>query len=261
MKKILALILSLALSFTCVFALVGCGECQHADENGDKKCDLCGNPYAGEIKGLAATLDCYNNSLPSKIVTESIQNFYDYDSDGVKVVVYDLKSETVLVTGKSAGLNATVETTTREVLRGIVSDEKVPSTKQIVTTTLEYLQGFGRRSNGGEWVQGTNFAPRLGSIGIDISNTNIYDATYTEADFNNVLTFTVKKADVAAVFGNTIKDLTTDSDIKVSITNDGAVVTGMTLSYTIQAYDNFPERTVELKVTYGYNVEVVNIAQ
>ena len=79
--------------------------------------------------------------------------------------------------------------------------------------------------------------------------------------FNNVFTFTVKKADVAAVFGNTIKDLTTDSDIKVSITNDGAVVTGMTLSYTIQAYDNFPERTVELKVTYGYDVEVVNIAQ
>ena len=47
MKKILALILSLTLSFTCVFALVGCGECERScpvhtiemirDKHGKKK--------------------------------------------------------------------------------------------------------------------------------------------------------------------------------------------------------------------------------
>ena len=261
MKKILALILSLALSFTCVFALVGCGECEHADENGDKICDKCSATYVPDIAGYAKTVECYKNSLPTKVVTTSVQNFYDYDDEGEKVVVYDLESETVLVTGKSAGLDATVETTTREVLRDIVSSEDVLGPIQTVTSVREYLQGFGQRSNGDEWVEGVNFAPRLGSIGIDITPENIWDATYTEEAYNNVFSFTVKKDDVAAVFGNTIKDIATDSDIKVTITNDGAVVTGISLSYSIKAYDNFPERSVEINVTYGYDVEVINIAQ
>ena len=261
MKKILSLILSLALSLTCVIALVGCGECEHADENGDKICDKCSTPYAADIAGYAKTIECYKNSLPTKVVTTSLQNFYDYDDDGEKIVVYDLESETVLVTGKSAGLDATVETSTREVLRDVVSSDDVIGPIQVVESTREYLQGFGVRTSGDDWVQGTNFAPRLGSIGIDITLENVWDATYTEQAYNNVFSFTVKKEDVAAVFGKTIKDLSTDSDIKVSITNDGAVVTGISISYTMKAFDNFPERSVEINVTYGYDVEVINIVQ
>ena len=261
MKKILALILSLALSLTCVFALVGCGECEHVDEDNDKLCDLCSIPYAPDIAGFAKTVECYKNSLPTKIVTTSIQNFYDFDDDGEKVVVYDLESETVLVSGKSAGLDATIETTTREVLRDVITSDDVIGPIQTVTSTLEYLQGYGRRSNGGEWQQSTNFAPRLGSIGIDIALDNVYNATYTEAPYNNVFSFTVKKEDVATVFGNLVKDISSDSNVQVSITNDGAVVTGITLSYSMKAFDNFPERTVEISVVYGYDVEVINIVQ
>ena len=80
------------------------------------------------------------------------------------------------------------------------------------------------------------------------------------ANYRRALAF-IKKEDVAAVFGNTIKDLSTDSNIDVTITNDGAVVTGIKIAYTMKAFDNFPERSVEIEVTYGYNVEVVNIAQ
>ena len=258
MKKILALILSLALSFTCVFALVGCGECEHADENGDNICDKCSDPYVAEIAGYAKTIECYKNSLPTKVVTKSLQNFYDYDDEGEKVVVYDLESETVLITGKSAGLDATVETSTREVLRDVTSSEDVIGPIQIVESTMEYLQGYGRRSNGDEWVEGTNFAPRLGSIGIDITPENIFNPTYTEGAVNE-FSFTVKKADIAAVFGNVVKDIAADSDVKVTITNDGAVVTGISISYSMKAFDNFPERTVEINVTYGYAVEVINI--
>lgn len=260
MKKILALILSLALSLTCVFALVGCGECEHADENGDFVCDKCSAAYVPEIAGYDKTMQCYKNSLPTKVVTTSLQNFYDFNDDGEKVVVYDLESETVLVSGKSAGLDATVETTTREVLRDVISSDEVIGPIQIVTSTKEYLQGSGVRTNGDEWVDGINFAPRLGSIGIDITAANIHNATYTEGEVN-VFSFTVKKADIEAVFGKTIKDITTDSDVKVSITNDGAVVTGISLSYSMKAFDNFPERTVEINVTYGYAVEVINIVK
>lgn len=260
MKKILALILSLALSLTCVFALVGCGECEHADANGDMICDKCSASYVPDIAGYAKTMECYKNSLPTKVVTKSIQNFYDYDEDGEKVVVYDLESETVLISGKSAGLDATVETTTREVLRDVTSSEDVIGPIQVVTSTMEYLQGYGRRSNGDEWVEGTNFAPRLGSIGIDITAANIHNTSYTEGDVNT-FSFTVKKADIEAVFGKSIKDISTDSDVKVTITNDGAVVTGISLSYSMKAFDNFPERTVEISVTYGYAVEVINIVK
>lgn len=261
MKKILALILSLALSFTCVLALVGCGECEHADENGDKICDKCSTPYVADINGYAKTIECYKNSLPTKVVTTSIQNFYDYDDDGEKIVVYDLESETILVSGKSAGLDATVETTVREVLRDVISSEAVIGPIQTVESKREYLQGYGVRTTGYDWVEGTNFAPRLGSIGIDITLENIWDATYTEEAYNNAFSFTVKKEDVAAVFGKTVQDLSTDSDIKVTITNDGAVVTGISISYTMKAYDNFPERSVEINVSYGYDVEVINIVQ
>ena len=84
------------------------------------------------------------------------------------------------------------------------------------------------------------------------------DPTYTEGAVNE-FSFTVKKADIAAVFGNVVKDITADSDVKVTITNDGAVVTGISISYSMKAFDNFPERTVEINVTYGYAVEVINI--
>ena len=264
MKKIIALILSLALSFTCVLALASCGECAHADENGDKKCDLCSEPYAAEVTGLAKTLECYKNSLPTKVLTVSVQSIYDFNDDGEKEVVYDFTTTTTLVTGKAAGVNATKETTVAEVMNGIIADKNIPNYKNTVTSVLEYLQGKGRRSGDGvtmgEWVSGTNFAPRLGSIGIDITNENVYNAKYTENGSDGTLTFTIKKADVEAVFGKTIKDLSTDSDITVSITNDGAVITEITLEYSMKPYDNFPERGVKMTQTYTYDVEIINIA-
>lgn len=260
MKKILALILSLALSLTCILALASCG-CEHVDENGDKVCDKCSEPYAADVNGLEETVACYENSLPTKVVTTSKQSFFEYEDDE-KFVAYELNSETVLVTGKVEGLDATVETTTREILRTIASDENKNPVIQETTSTVEYLEGYGRRTDGGNWISALpNHAPTLGSIALNITKMNINNATYTENGEINELKFTVSKDKVSDVFGKSVGELQSDTDITVTVINDGAVVTSVKVSYGIEAYENYPERLVELEVVYDYSVQVVNIAK
>ena len=261
MKKILALILSLALSLTCILALASC-DCEHVDENGDKVCDKCSEPYAAEVDGLEETMACYENSMPTKVVTNSVQSFYEF-VDGEKIVAYELLSETTLVTGKVEGLDATVETTTRDILRAITNDkEKLPVIQQTDPVVVEYLEGYGRRTDGGAWDEELpNHAPTLGSIAINITKMNIKNASYTQNGGLNELKFAISKDDVAEIFGNAVGKIETDTDISVTIINDGAVVTGVKISYGIEAYDNFPERLVELEVAYDYSVQVVNISK
>lgn len=262
MKKIIALLLSLVLCFTCMLALASCGECEHLDENGDGKCDNCDEAYEAPDKGLKATLAAYANSQPTKVVTTSKQAFWEFDDEGEKFVAYDLDSETVLVTGKVNGLTATVETTTREILRAIGETDDILGAITTTVATDEYLEGYGRRVNaadGNDWqAGGLNFAPRLGSIAIGITADNVKNATYTEAAYNNVYTFTVAKADVEAVFG---EEITTDTDVTVTIVNDGAVVTSITMTYGVNAVDNYPERTVTISATYDYSVQKVSLVK
>ncbi len=55
MKKIVALILTIAIVCTCLFALTACdNECKHVDSNGDGICDKCGEVmenYEGSLEG------------------------------------------------------------------------------------------------------------------------------------------------------------------------------------------------------------------
>lgn len=262
MKKIVALLLALVLSFACVFALASCGECEaHVDTDDDHKCDECGADYIAPVDGVTKTLECYANSLPSKVVSTSKQEFYEIGEDGEKFVAYDLDSETVLVTGKVNGLNATVETTTREILRAVGEVEDILGAITTTVATDEYLEGSGRRTNGTSWnSRGQDFAPTLGSIGINITKENALNATYTESPYNNVLSFTISKDAIKEVFGAKI-DITTDTNLSVTITNDGAVVTGLTIQYGIKASGNYPERIVKIAVTYDYNVQKVTLVK
>ena len=260
MKKIIALILSLSLSLACMLALASCG-CEHADENSDAVCDKCGEPYTATVAGLAETIACYENSLPTKIVTTSKQSFYEYE-DGEKIVAYSLNSETVLVTGKVEGLDATVETTVREILRSVTSGNEVLPVIQQTTSKVEYLEGYGRRNDGGAWIEELpNHTPTLGSIAIKIDATNIKNAKYTQTERGNEFKFTVPKDKINDVFGKSVGEIQSDSALSVTVINDGAVVTGVILSYVIDAYDNFPERRVEMSVTYDYSVQAVSITK
>ena len=263
MKKIIALLLSLVLTFGCVMVLAACGECdEHVDANGDRKCDECGEDYVAPVNGVAQTLAYYANSQPTKVVTSSNQSFYELDYDGQKYVVYELNGTTTLVTGTVNGLIATVEKSTRQRLRTVSDEAEIKNVIETFKNSDEFLQGYGRRSNAindpyATWDSaGYNFAPSMGSIAINISNEVVKDATYTEAPYNNVFKFTISKADAESVFGSSI---TADTDITVTIVNDGAVVTSITIEYGIAATGNFPERTVKITTEYGYVGQKVDL--
>lgn len=263
MKKIIALLLSLVLTFGCVMALASCGECdEHVDANGDRKCDECGEDYVAPVTGVAETLACYANSQPTKIVTTSNQSFYEIDYDGSKYVVYELNGKTELVTGTVNGLIATVEKSTQQRIRNISNVAEIKPVIETFESSDEFLQGFGRRIdaiNNPEvaWDStGYNFAPSMGAIAINITDANVNGATYTEAPYNNVLAFTIAKDKAEEVFGNAI---TSDTDISVTIVNDGAVVTSITIEYRVVATGNFPERKITITTEYGYVGQKVDL--
>ncbi len=232
MKKIIAIILALA---ACL-SLFACDE---------------------EKTGVDYTVEYYAASLPTKIVTTSTQTVYDDDDE----IAYELDSISTLVTGKIGGSLATVETYEKDVLRTVTDGSTAIIVGPIDTEkgSKEYLQGKGTRDNGGSWYKdGLNFGPVMGSIAIAITNDNVKDVTYTEEKFNNKLSFTVTKDKIDEVFGTDAKGnsiLVSDSDVKVEITNNGAVVTSITLSYEIEEYDDFPARSVTVRTDYSYKVE------
>jgi len=237
MKKIIAVILALA----CCFAIFACKE--------------------EEKTAVDYTNEYYAASLPTKIVTNTVQTAVD--EDGVKL--YELKGNYVLTTGKIAGKIATVQTYEQDVLRTVDEGSNALIVGPIKTElgTEEYLQGYGRRTNGSDWrASGLNFGPVMGSIAINITNDNVKDVTYTEEKFNNKLSFTVALDKVGEVFGTDDEGnpaFVTDTDVQVVITNNGATVTGITLSYSVEAYDEYPARDVTVSTVYTYAVEEINL--
>ncbi len=241
MKKIIALILALA----CVFALAACGE----DPVPEK---------TPEELAIEATLAYYAASAPTKVVTKTSRDFDGY---------YELKGEYVLVTGRIDGKIATVRTYTQDTLRTIEdgSSADIREVIEQITGSEEYFEDKGTRTNGGSWREdGLNFAPSAGSLGIAITATNITDITYVEAKYNNVLSFTVPEDNVDAVFGvdedeNSYFDH--ESDIKVTVTNNGAVITSIVIEYEIEADDEYPGQKVSIITDYSYELEAVTLVK
>jgi hypothetical protein len=67
----------------------------------------------------------------------------------------------------------------------------------------------------------------------------------------------VAKADTAKIFG---EELAVDADVYVEIVNDGAVVTSISLEYTLAADEsqNLQETAVTIKVDYTYDLESIS---
>lgn len=241
MKKIIAIVLALV----CCFSIISCKKEEPPT-------------------GVDLTLQCYAKSQPTKIESVTVQNVIGDDNE----VIYALNGTSTLLVGTVGGKMAAVKTTTQDLLKTTTagSGATVEGPFETEKTVEEYLEGLGRRTNGGSWrSKGLNFAPAKGDIAINITNGNVTNPTYTEAEYNNQLTFTVAKDKIAEVFG-TKEDgtpmITSDSDITVTITNNGALVTGITVSYSMEGdgYD-FPARNVTVTTNYYYDSQVINIEQ
>ena len=243
MKKIIAMILALL----CVFSIVSCKDDTEEVEK------------TPEELAIEATLDCYAASAPTKIVTKSVRDF------GANA--YKLNGEYILVTGRIDGKIATVRTYSQEQLLPVEdgAGSVIVDPIQTFTGSEEYLEGKGRRTNGGTWIaDGLNFAPTAGSLSINITAENVTGITYTEAKFNNVLSFTVAYDKVDEVFGTDADEnsyFDNDSDVKVTIINDGAVITRVTIEYTIDEDDEYPAQSVIIDTVYTYELEAVTLVK
>ena len=243
MKKIIALILALC----CVFAISSCGFIDGLFGNDDE-----------EVDGIAVFKQLYSVSEPTKVVTN-----YTTLIGGVT-----LKGNSTLATGAiNNGKTATVLTYSYEVLQSVQSgatEVVTPIMGDPVTGSREYVEGRGERIDGGAWdAEGQDFAPKAGSIAINLDETKLTDCTYSASGDIKTLSFTVLAENVEAVFG---ADSEISSDVTVVITANAAVVTGISISYTeiIESEDEdveYPTASVTITTVYTYDIEEITLVK
>ena len=80
---------------------------------------------------------------------------------------------------------ATVQKYEQDYMRTVAEGANAAIVGPIATDSgsLEYLEGYGRRINGGFWDEnGLNFGPTAGSIAINLEDSLLKDVKYTEGD-------------------------------------------------------------------------------
>ena len=230
MKKIIVLILAVAL---CVTALTSC-------------------QYLDMLKGDSTLEDVatmYNMSAPTKVVATTEQNFGSYE----------LNCSYEIVTGYVDNSRASVYTVTTEELRTVEEGGKTEEVKDMIKTTTkktEAIEGFGSRTNGGDWnPEGDVWTIGRGRMAINLEESALTNVVYE----NNTLTFVVPVANVATVFGESYA-ANIASDVEVTIVNDGAVVTSVNLHYYLAGDGaNLPETEMTVKLVYTYDLERITI--
>ena len=208
--------------------------------------------YLDMLKG-DSTLDdvaaMYNMSAPTKVVATTEQNFGSYE----------LNCSYEIVTGYVDNSRASVYTVTTEELRTVEEGGKTEEVKDMIKTTTkktEAIEGFGSRTNGGDWnPEGDVWTIGRGRMAINLEESALTNVVYE----NNTLTFVVPVANVATVFGESYA-ANIASDVEVTIVNDGAVVTSVNLHYYLAGDGaNLPETEMTVKVVYTYDLERITI--
>lgn len=179
-----------------------------------------------------------------------------------------LKGSSTLTTGiLNNGKKVSVLVYSYEVLQSIeagAGDYVTPIMGEPIKGSREYVEDLGERIDGGDWdEEGVNFAPKAGSIAINLDATKIKDCVYSVKGGVRTLSFTVEAANTKAVFGD---DYDIMSDASVVITANDAVITGITVSYTepIESEDEeivYPLAKVTISTVYTYDIENVTLVK
>ena len=225
MKKIIAIVIALS----CLIALVSCGE--------------------NEVDMIGAR---FKDSRPTRTLVATTQQFGETT----------LESEYTLTTGFIDGLAASVyEATYQELLS--IEEGATEEIKNDIETTyelLEYLEGYGVRKSDnqdkkGEWdSEKGNFASESGPMSLNISSEYISEFTYE----NGLLRCVVAAKNTSEVLG-IAEDLAVD--VSIEITDDGASVTSVIISYTLPADTaaEVPETNIVIKAFYFYDLQKIEI--
>ncbi len=230
MKKIIVLMLVVAL---CVPALFSCAFINKFFD-----------------KTLDNVAEMYSNSAPTKVVATTKQT----------IASVELNSRYELITGFVDDKSASVYTETVESLRTIDDGGNTDEIKSLIKTTdkkIEAVQGYGARTNGGEWnPNGNVWTIGRGSMALNLDDALLENVVYE----NNTLTFTVAAENAGAVLGEEYSDKITGT-VEVTIKNDGAVITSIDLHYFLagDAANNLVESEMTVSVVYSYDIEKITI--
>ncbi len=228
MKKVISVILILA----CVLMATSC----------------LGGTTSSEVSKVA---NMYDASEPTRIYTTSTQTF-----DGKT-----LSSASTLTIGKIDGAYASVYISEWDAFADVETDYESVSPIVRKTLTKEYVEGKGLRINalsGGSWdADGEDFVRSEYAVEINLHG-GVTDAVYE----NHKLTFTVPSENTEAVLGTEI-----DADVLGEICDEGAVITSIKLTYTIdESYDSenditIPETVVEVYAEYSYDRQSISLVK
>ena len=195
--------------------------------------------------------EMYANSAPTKVVATTKQVFS----------AYELNCKYELTTGQVDGAFASVYKVAKEELESIEnaggSDIIRPMIKS-TTKVTEAIEGIGARVDGGAWdAAGKVYTIERGGMALNLTKDNVTDIVYED----QVLTFTIPNANIATVLGEAFAT-GIDGDIKVTIVNDGSVITSIELSYTLAANSkaNLEASQMTVRVEYQYDIQPITIA-
>ena len=247
MKKIIALILALCIIATGVVLCFVFDVFSFLDKGGE------------EVDGVEIFKNLYAVSEPTKVVV----------SQTTLLGNVALKGSSTLATGAlNDGSTATVYTYNYEVLQSVQAGAGsviTPIMGEPLKGSREYVEGKGVRYDGGGWDEtGTNFAPKAGSIAINLDASKLKNCAYTSDGELQTLSFTVEAKNVASVFGSDAADIA--SDVNVVITANVAVVTGITISYSEELIPEdedlvYPEANVTISTVYTYGIEEITLTR
>ncbi len=212
-----------------------------------------------ETDGIEVFKRLYSVSEPTKVVV----------SQTTVLGNVTLKGSSTLATGAlNDGRIATVYTYNYEVLQSVQTGAGsviTPIMGEPLTGSREYVEGQGSREDGGAWdATGTNFAPKAGSIAINLDETKLKNCTYTTDGALQTLSFTVEAANAVSVFGDEANEIV--SDVNVVITANAAVVTGITISYSEELVSEdediaYPEANITISTVYTYDIEEITLVK
>ena len=238
MKKILAFILVAAL---CVTALTSCDMINNLLGNNTEE------PKDNTLTNIASM---YSMSSPTKVVATTEQ----------KIGSYELNCNYELVTGYVDNSLASVYTVTTEELRTVEEGGNTEEVKDMIKSTTkktEAIEGFGARTNGGEWdPEGAVWAIGRGRMAINLQEDAVTNVNYAD----HTLTLVVPKENAATVLGaDYAKNIS--SNVEITIVDDGAVITSIELHYYLAGDGaNLGESEMTVKVLYTYDLERITIS-
>lgn len=201
-------------------------------------CSLFGN------KAVEAIAEMQANSDPTKVIINTEQTYG----------VHKLIGEATFVKGTCDGKRAMVYVENYQDMSEI--EDQAGNPFESTKVTYEYLEGRGVRVDGGRWdASRTDFSYNTNVIDLNIASDYLTEVV----EDGNKITAVIPSSAVDAVFGD---NCGIDSDVTISITNDGVVITAITLNYTVAAPSTIEsDLQVSISAVYSYDAETVEIAQ